>query len=87
MKYSATFNSKLGRRSELPVIFLHLPAQSWVGQFNAGLVETLGKSTVLFSRLWPITTIWRGFSAATHCAENILRLQSADCNADYVEMG
>jgi hypothetical protein len=33
-----------------------------------------------------MATVWRRFSAAEHCAENILRLRSANCNADYIKM-
>ncbi len=33
-----------------------------------------------------MTMVWRGLSAAKHCAQSMLRLRSADCNAGYVKM-
>jgi hypothetical protein len=43
----------------------------------------IGNPILIFSRVWPLATVWRCFSAARHCAENILRLRSAACNAGY----
>jgi hypothetical protein len=41
----------------------------------------IGNSILFYSRVWPLPTAWRRFSAAERRAESMLRLRPVDCNA------